>query len=80
MPIKKSTTKKSVTKVKVLVKEPFVPANIPMTAGEIPPKDGYNKFGVCLACNNNNPDCTHNSLSEGAGGKTVCNICGIVIN
>ena len=41
-------------------------------------QEGYNKYGVCLACNGGNEECTHNNLKE-ENGQIVCNTCGKVI-
>ena len=45
---------------------------------EEPLKEGYNRFGVCLACNGNNLECTHNNLRE-ENGSIICNTCQEVI-
>lgn len=38
----------------------------------------YNRYGVCLDCNGNNPDCTHNNLTEHQG-NIICVLCGFLV-
>jgi len=54
------------------------PAKIPKDAIL---RDGnyYNKYGVCLDCNDWQMECTHNNLAEYQG-KIVCSMCGIAID
>jgi len=56
--------------VKKAVKK--VAANIIDT---LEPNPTHNEYGVCIDCQNGNPDCLHNNLVETNGG-TFCNLCG----